>query len=108
MYGRWMMTGYLNSQGVHCAEKRVGHCLKRVSPAYQSLRESSAQRQINPIPYVRDYFGQKVHIDRNETLVMFGITYLGAVDGYSGRIVGLDGTKEQCPDFPTCIHVSLR
>lgn len=30
----------------------------------------------------------KVHIDQNEKLVMFGVTHVCAVDGYSGKIVG--------------------
>ena len=43
---------------------------------------------INPIPYHADYFGHKLHIDQNEKLVMFGITHICAIDGYSGMIVG--------------------
>ncbi len=82
------MTGFLATQGVHCAQLRVGRCLKRVSPEYHAMRESNTHRQTNPIPYSADYFGQKVHIDQNEKLVMFGITHVCAVDGYSGKIVG--------------------
>ena len=33
------------------------------------------------------YFGEKVHIDQNEKLVLFGVTHICAVDGYSGKIV---------------------
>ena len=82
------MTGYLSAQGVRCGEKRVGKSLKRVAPIYHARRESNTHRQTNPIPYSADYFGQKVHIDQNEKLVMFGITHVCAVDGYSGKIVG--------------------
>ena len=42
---------------------------------------------MNPIPYRADYFGHKLHIDQNEKLVMFGVTHICAVDGYSGKIV---------------------
>ena len=45
-------------------------------------------RQFNPIPYHASYFGQKLHIDQNEKLVMFGVTHICAIDGYSGKIVG--------------------
>lgn len=38
--------------------------------------------------YVARYFGHKLHIDQNEKLVMFGVTYVLARDGYSGKIVG--------------------
>lgn len=44
-------------------------------------------RNTNPIQYVADYFGHKLHIDQNEKLVMFGATHVIAVDGYSGKIV---------------------
>ena len=30
----------------------------------------------------------KLHIDQNEKLVMYGVTHIGAVDGFSGKIVG--------------------
>ena len=82
-----MMTGYLSTQGLRCSEKRVGQSLKRVSADYHAQRESNTHRQTNPIPYRADYFGEKVHIDQNEKLVMFGITHVCAVDGFSGKIV---------------------
>ena len=47
-----------------------------------------AERLTNPIPYSSKYFGHKVHIDQNEKLVLFGVTHVCAVDGYSGMIVG--------------------
>ena len=31
--------------------------------------------------------GHKLHIDQNEKLVMFGVTHIIAVDGYSKKIV---------------------
>ena len=42
----------------------------------------------NPVPYHADYFGHKLHIDQNEELVMFGVTHVCAVDGFSGKVVG--------------------
>ena len=43
-------------------------------------------------------FGQKVHIDQIEKLVMFGITHICAVDGFSGKIVAFatDYRKSVC------------
>jgi hypothetical protein len=35
----------------------------------------------------REYFGRKLHLDQNEKLVMFGMTHVIAVDGYSGKVV---------------------
>ena len=82
-----MVTGFLTSQGIRCSEKRIGASLRRVSSAYHSARMSNTHRQTNPVPYSADYFGQKVHIDQNEKLVMFGVTHVCAVDGFSGKIV---------------------
>ena len=83
-----MMTGFLSSQGIRCAEKRVDQSLERLNPANQTNRRLNTHRKTNSIPHVAEYFGQKVHIDQNEKLVMFGITHVCAVDGYSSKIVG--------------------
>uniref|UniRef100_A0A1X7TBU0 Uncharacterized protein n=1 Tax=Amphimedon queenslandica TaxID=400682 RepID=A0A1X7TBU0_AMPQE len=32
-------------------------------------------------------FGHKLHLDQKEKLVMFGVTHVLGVDGYSGLIV---------------------
>lgn len=42
----------------------------------------------NPIPYQATYYGETLHIDQNEKCVMFGVTHVAAVDGYSQKIVG--------------------
>ena len=83
-----MMTGYLSSQGFRCGERRIGTSLARVAPTFHFQRVSTTHRQTNPIPYTALYFGEKVHIDQNEKLVMFGVTHVCAVDGYSAKIVG--------------------
>lgn len=44
-------------------------------------------RNLNPIPYQGYYMGHKLHMDQNEKLVMFGVTHVIALDGYSGNIV---------------------
>ena len=83
-----MMTGFLASQGFKISQNRVGHALKRVGPYHHSRRQNTVQRLINPIPYTATYFGEKLHIDQNEKLVMYGVTHVCAVDGFSGKIVG--------------------
>lgn len=55
---------------------------------YSHARRVNTARQINPIPYRADYFGHKLHVDQNEKLVMFGVTHICGIDGYSGKIVG--------------------
>ena len=82
------MTGLLASNGIRASECRVGQSLRRVHPSYQHARRLGAARLLNPAPYRADYFGHKVHIDQNEKLVMFGVTHICGIDGYSGKIVG--------------------
>ena len=82
------MTGLLASEGIGVSQQRVGESLRLTNPGYQHARRTATERQINLVPYHADYFGHKVHVDQNEKLVMFGVTHICAVDGYSGKIVG--------------------
>ncbi len=82
------MTGLLTSQGIVCVESRVGRSLERVSSSYHERRRTRTERQTNPLPYRANYFGEKLHIDQNEKLIMFGMTHVCAIDGFSGKIVG--------------------
>lgn len=45
-------------------------------------------RNLNPVPYNAGYVGHKVHIDQNEKMVMFGVTHVLGIDGFSSKIVG--------------------
>ena len=87
-YGRKMMTGLMSSRGIHVSQQRVGESLSRVSPAYQEARRTATAHQTNPVPYSADYAGHKLHVDQNEKLVMYGVTHVATVDGFSGMIVG--------------------
>ena len=82
------MCGLLATQGARVAVQRVGKSLRRVKPDHHYMRRTCTERQTNPVPYRANYFGEKVHVDQNEKCVMFGITHVCAVDGYSGKIVG--------------------
>ena len=88
VYGRKTMTGLLASQGLRVAQARVGESLRRTNPQYHHKRCTSTAKLLNPIPYVADYFGHKVHVDQNEKLVMYGVTHVCARDGYSGGVIG--------------------
>ena len=46
-------------------------------------------RSVNPVPYRADFFGEKLHLDQNEELVMYGVVHVLAIDGYSRKLVGL-------------------
>ena len=50
---------------------------------------------MNPIPYCARYFREKVHCDLNEKLVLYGVTHVVAVDGYSRKDVGFITIPEE-------------
>ena len=78
-------------------EQRVGRSLSRVNPSYHVSQQTATARQMNPVPYRADYFGHKLHIDQNEKCVMYGVTHVCAVDGYSGKIGFITmPAKKQC------------
>lgn len=78
------MKGLLDSKGVFITEKRIADSLQRIDPqAYERRRQNTIDRT-NPVPYTASGFGHKL---QNEKLVMFGVTHMLAVVGYSGMIV---------------------
>uniref|UniRef100_A0AAV2MTB3 Integrase core domain-containing protein n=1 Tax=Knipowitschia caucasica TaxID=637954 RepID=A0AAV2MTB3_KNICA len=86
-FGRKMMTGYLSAKGIKASEGRVGKILRSVNEPYLVARQQGA-RNLNPVPYNAEYMGHKLHMDQNEKLVMFGVTHVMAIDGYSKKVVG--------------------
>ena len=84
-----MMSGLLRSEGWYLGENRVGNSMHRVHPNYHNSRRVETNCMMNPVPYIANYFGHKLHIDQNEKMVMFGVTHILAVDGFSGKIVSL-------------------
>ena len=82
------MAGLLAARVVHISQNRVASSLSHNNSAYHNARATATARQTNPIPYYAEYAGHKLHIDQNEKLVMYGVTHIAAVDGYSGMIVG--------------------
>ncbi|XP_056265526.1 uncharacterized protein LOC130190237 isoform X2 [Pseudoliparis swirei] len=82
-YGRKMMTGSLAAAGVFASEGRVGAVLCNIHPPYHK-----GARNLNPLPYHAAYVGHKIHMDQNEKIVMFGVTHVLAIDGFSSKIVG--------------------
>ena len=81
------MTGLLAADGIRVYQPRVGRALSRIDPINHHRRQTATHHLVNPTPYRSDYFGEKLHIDQNAKLVMFGITHICAVDGHSGKIV---------------------
>ena len=85
-YGKKMLKGLLDSKGVHISEGKVAESLQRVDPGYQCRQQSLVDRT-NPAAYYASAFGHKLHLDQNEKLIMFGVTHVIAIDGYSRMIV---------------------
>ncbi|XP_056122949.1 uncharacterized protein LOC130101295 isoform X2 [Rhinichthys klamathensis goyatoka] len=81
-----MIKGYLASKGIKASEGRVGCMLRTINQPYHMARYHGS-RNFNPIPYTAEYMGHKLHMDQNEKMVMFGVTHVAAVDGYSRKIV---------------------
>ena len=88
-YGRRTMQGLLRSHGIEVSQSRIAGALRRVAPILYRARRIDIYRMLNPILYNASYFGQKLHLDQNEKIVMYGVTHILAVDGYSRKIVGL-------------------
>ncbi|KAK2823153.1 hypothetical protein Q7C36_019753 [Tachysurus vachellii] len=85
-YGRRMIKGYLAMKGVHAAETRIGTVRRTMHQSYHEARRQGA-RNLNPIPFQAGYMGQKIHMDQNEKLAMFGVTHVLAIDGFSKKVV---------------------
>ena len=88
-YGRRTMHGLLQALGITASQSRVGEALSQIFPFQHSLRHLNVEMATNPHPYTANYFGEKVHLDQNEKLAMYGVIHVVAVDGYSRKIVGL-------------------
>ena len=73
---------------IHVSEHRVAESLSRVAPIQHQQCQHSTQQLMNPIPYRVTAHGEKLHLDQNEKVVMYGMTHVVAVDGYSRKIVG--------------------
>ena len=82
------MHGLLRSQGVQVSQSRLAAFLERVAPIQYAPRHHETNRMIKPLPYRARYFGEKLNLDQNEKCVMFGVTHVVAIDGYSWKIVG--------------------
>ena len=82
------MCGFLASQGVKVSESWVREVLRAARSDDHQMRVTRTANSLNPRPYTAEYFCEKLHIGQNEKLVMYGVTHICAVDGYSGKIVG--------------------
>ena len=81
------MHRVIRDDGVRVNRSRVGESLKRVKAVPQEIQHQNTIDRDNPNINDARYFGKILHIDQNEKLGMFGVTYVTALDVYSGKIV---------------------
>ena len=87
-YGRKMMKGYLAAaKGIQVSELKLKTLMPIIAPQNHYSRQQNSQERSNPSLYTARYFGHKLHLDQNEKLVHYGVTYVFARDGFSGKIV---------------------
>ena len=77
----------LRDAGVRVGLGRIGKSVKRVKAVPQEIQRQNTIDRDNPIICDAWYFGKILHLDKNEKLGMFGVTYVTALDVYSGKIV---------------------
>lgn len=83
------MKGYLKgNKSINVSERKLKGIMPSLAPIDHSMRQSNSHERRNPAIYSARYFGHKIHMDQNEKLVNYGVTYVMARDGYSGKIVG--------------------
>ena len=83
-----MLKGYFSFKGIAISERKLRNTLPSISSQWHLARQQNSHQQTNPHIYIANYFGHKIHLDQNENLVNYGVTYVLARDGYSGKIVG--------------------
>ena len=77
----------IRDSGLRVGRRRVVKSMKRVKAMPQERQLQNVIDKVNPIIYNAQYFGKILHLDQNEKLGMFGVTYVTALDDYSGKIV---------------------
>ena len=88
-YGRKMLKGYVKAEKrVKVSDCKLRKWMPYISQQGHNSRQSEAQERRNPSIYFARYFGHKLHYDQNEKLVHYGVTYVMARDGFSGKIIG--------------------
>ena len=73
---------------IHASEHRIAESLSRVAPIQHQQCLHSTHQLMNLIPYRVTAHGEKLHLDKNEKVVMYGMTHVVAIDGYSRKLVG--------------------
>ena len=68
------------------SERYLRSAVRQVAPVQHNQRQQGQVDRTNPRLYHADYFREKLHLDQNEKLQMYSVTYVLTRDGYSGKI----------------------
>ena len=60
--------------------------MKIVAPNYHARQQMDTVCQTNTIPYRADYFGQKLHVDENKKMEIYGVVHVVTIDMHSHYI----------------------
>ncbi len=83
-----MMKGYVAaSRNISVSERQLRALLPHISPQGHLGRTQASSERTNPTLYNARYFGHKLHVDQNEKLDHYGVTYVLARDGFFGKVV---------------------
>ena len=68
-----MLNGCLKSRGFLVSERHLRIAVSRIAPFQRQVGQID---RTNPQLYHAECFGEKLHIDQNEKLGMYGVTYV--------------------------------
>ena len=72
-----MLKGYLTGvKGVQVSERRLRLLMPANAPQAHHSRQQNSQEQTNPAMYTARYYGHKLHLDQNEKLIHYCVTYV--------------------------------
>ena len=67
---RGTLQGLFRSYGIQVSQRRIASSLRRFAPFQYQERRQDTYRLLNPVPYPASYYGEKLHLDQIEILVM--------------------------------------
>ena len=73
---------------IHVSEHHIAESLSPAAPIQHQQCQQSTLQLMNPIPYRVTAHREKLHLDQNEKVIMYEMTHVVAIDGYSRKIVG--------------------
>jgi len=70
---------------IHVSEHRIAESLSPAAPIQHQQCQQSTLQLMNPIPYRVTAHREKLHLDQNEKVIVYEMTHVVAIDGYSPK-----------------------